>query len=39
MSAPNVDLDPNNPGPEGFFQNNTYLLKVVNENKNGGGDH
>jgi hypothetical protein len=38
MSAPNVDLDPTKPGNEGFFQNNTYLLKVVNENKNGGGD-
>jgi hypothetical protein len=26
---PNADLDPNEPGPEGFSQNNTYRLKVV----------
>jgi hypothetical protein len=25
-----VDLDPNTPGLEGFSQNNTYLLTVVN---------
>jgi hypothetical protein len=26
---PNADLDPNQPGPEGYSQNNTYILKVV----------
>jgi hypothetical protein len=30
MNAPNVDLDPNTAGPEGFSQNNTYHLTVVN---------
>ena len=30
VNAPNVDLDPNQPGPEGFSQNITYRLKVVN---------
>ena len=30
INAPNVDLDPNTPGLEGFSQNNTYLLTVVN---------
>jgi hypothetical protein len=30
MSAPNLDLDPNNPGPEGLFQDNTYNLTVLN---------
>lgn len=28
VSAPNVDTDPNTPGAEGFFQNNTYHLTV-----------
>ena len=28
VSAPNLDTDPNNPGAEGFFQNNTYRLRV-----------
>jgi hypothetical protein len=28
LSAPNVDLNPNEPGAEGFFQNNTYHLTV-----------
>jgi hypothetical protein len=26
---PKADLDPTKPGPEGFSQNNTYILKVV----------
>ena len=30
LSAPNVDLDPNTAGIEGFSQNNTYILTVVN---------
>jgi hypothetical protein len=30
MDAPNLDLDPNTPGPEGFSQDNTYILTVVN---------
>ena len=30
LDAPNVDLDPNTPGIEGFSQNITYRLKVVN---------
>ncbi len=29
MDAPNLDLDPNTPGPEGFSQDNTYILTVV----------
>lgn len=28
ISAPNADTDPNTAGPEGFFQNNTYRLRV-----------
>jgi len=31
MSAPNMELDPTNPGPEGFSQNNTYHLTVVSQ--------
>ena len=30
FSAPNVDLNPDIPGPEGRSQNNTYNLTVVN---------
>ena len=30
FSAPNVDLNPDIPGPEGRSQNNTYILTVVN---------
>jgi hypothetical protein len=30
IDAPNLDLDPNTPGPEGFSQDNTYILTVVN---------
>jgi hypothetical protein len=30
LNAPNVDLDPNTAGLEGFSQNNTYHLTVVN---------
>ncbi len=33
MDAPNLELDPTNPGPEGFSQNNTYILTVVNKGK------
>jgi hypothetical protein len=29
VSAPNADTDPDTPGAEGFFQNNTYYLTVV----------
>jgi hypothetical protein len=29
LSAPNVDRNPAKPGPEGVFQNNTYILTVV----------
>jgi hypothetical protein len=28
IDAPNLDLDPNTPGPEGFSQDNTYILTV-----------
>jgi hypothetical protein len=30
MDAPNLDLDPDTPGPEGLSQDNTYNLTVVN---------
>jgi hypothetical protein len=33
IRAPNADTDPNTPGIEGFFQNNTYKLTVVNKGK------
>jgi hypothetical protein len=30
VNAPNVDLNPTNAGPEGFSQDSTYHLIVVN---------
>jgi hypothetical protein len=30
VSAPNVDVDPSTAGIEGFSQNNTYHLTMVN---------
>jgi hypothetical protein len=33
MNAPNIDLNPNEPGAEGFSQDNTYILTVVNKGK------